>query len=206
MLKFLKRKRSSKLSQKAHDYISGVAMLREAGIKIFGYVHTQYGERDKIAVKEEIKSYSEWYGVTEIFLDEGSSQHHIVSYYKEVRDYVEPVHNHMNEFQRRLILNTGCEPHSSYYDVADQLVTCENYWSDFQKLSITGARNMSLALIHTCSTENEMHKAVTKAAKSQFVGIFVTNLGMPNPWCALPMYWDAEVALVHRLGVPEKYN
>ncbi|KNC87588.1 hypothetical protein, variant [Sphaeroforma arctica JP610] len=149
------------------DYVAGVAMLRDAGIEIFGYVHTQYGQRDKDLVSSEIKAFSEWYAVDGIFLDEGSSEHHIVSYYNSLNTYIKEFHVPDSPRMKSVILNTGVEPHDSYYDACDNLVTCENYWKDFQQAHLSGAREKSLALLHTCPTAKDMTKAVKKAAASE---------------------------------------
>jgi hypothetical protein len=52
------------------DYASGTSMLTGAGLKVIGYVHTEYGRRDRSLIEQEIDRYRAWYpAVTGIFFD-----------------------------------------------------------------------------------------------------------------------------------------
>src|SRR5215218_5025026 len=45
------------------DYVNTVNKTKAAGVREFGYVYTDYGDRSQSAVKSDIDKYYEWYNV-----------------------------------------------------------------------------------------------------------------------------------------------
>lgn len=87
--------------------------LQDEGIKVVGYVSTQYAGRSAGDVQSEVDRYEDWYDVDGIFFDEVSPS---------ARDY----YNQVNDGVGLVILNPGAPVPESYEDIADIIIVNEN--------------------------------------------------------------------------------
>ena len=65
------------------NYVAVVNKLRTAGGSVFGYVSTQYGNRDMTAVMNDIDKYILFYNINGIFIDEMASNQEKLPYYEK---------------------------------------------------------------------------------------------------------------------------
>ena len=66
---------------KKDSFIAGkINQLKSRGVKIIGYISTDYGNRDSDEVDGESDKYKLWYGVGGIFLDEVSGSSSKMTY------------------------------------------------------------------------------------------------------------------------------
>jgi len=194
-------------------YETYIPTLVDAGIKVVGYVYTQYGDRDIDEVKEDMEHWKEFYqdeGVTGIFFDETSSHSSEVSHYKELTSYANSL-----GFETT-ILNSGITIDTEYFteNVADIIVTYEESYENWQEDFQTGEvgynhpdENTEIAmLIHTTSSIENMKEVVEESQKDGFAYLYITNDGGSNPWDTTPSYFDSEVKELLKYTVADYKN
>lgn len=99
--------------------------LREAGVRVLGYVDTAYGERPLAAVTDDLDRHRAWYGVDGCFLDQ------VVSGRRELRDCRRMVRSVRERGADTVVLNPGVHPAPGYARAADLLVTFEGHWTTY---------------------------------------------------------------------------
>ncbi|MFT2018249.1 spherulation-specific family 4 protein [Streptomyces sp. 796.1] len=118
--------------------------LRAAGVRLLGYVDTDYGRRPPRAVLADVWRHRRWYGVDGVFYDQ-SADHaaHLPRYRALVRGA-------RLLGARTAVLNPGTHPHPGYADIADVLVTFEGHWRTYQQVRAAGwtARHPSRRFCH----------------------------------------------------------
>eukprot|EP00775_Hariotina_reticulata_P000268 gene268-474_t len=70
------------------NYLQTVNQLKVAKVLLLGYVYTKYGARSEADVKADIDRWRTLYGLTNIFLDEGSSSCDQLAYYQGIVAYI----------------------------------------------------------------------------------------------------------------------
>lgn len=188
------------------DYQQGIRDLRQAGIRIIGYVHSNYGKRDLKLVNADIDLYSKYFDIDGIFVDETASSKDKLDYYHKVYQYIK-----LQRKSLQVIINPGTDLDESYLKkpVADIAVIFENDrkgWNTYQPPVYH--QNYSAphfaALVHTVAKSKVMKGIVDRAANFNFGYIYITNdstsTGNRNPWDSLPSYWQAEVDYIQKLN------
>jgi hypothetical protein len=187
------------------DYQQGIKDLRQAGIKIVGYVPSNYSNRDIQAVKADIDLYTAHFKVDGIFIDETASSTEKASYYQKLYQYIKSKSTIYN-----VIINPGVNLDEKYLNqgVADIIIAFENYynkWGEYKPVAnkIDSPHKLG-ALIHTTANRKLMKSTLDRAVKNKFGYIYITNdsTNTPNknPWDTLPEYWQAEVNYIQRLN------
>jgi Spherulation-specific family 4 len=196
------------------DYQQGIKDLRQAGIKIIGYVPSNYAKRDLQAVEADIDLYLQHFNIDGIFIDEATSTPDKISYYQQIYRYVKtraiqsslPLASSYN-----VIINPGVAVDEGYlsHQVADTIVIFENYqkvWENYRPPAYVKkyARQHFAALIHTNTDRKLMKSTLDRAVKSKFGYVYITNDSTDttnrNPWDTLPTYWQAEVNYIQQLN------
>lgn len=108
------------------DYVNAVKNAQAAGIKVIGYVPTNYGNRNAIAVKAEIDQYKTWYAVDGIFLDEVATSSNELTYYTDITNYIRSREGTL------VMLNPGTVPVENYIKLADITIIFEDTYSNYQ--------------------------------------------------------------------------
>jgi Spherulation-specific family 4 len=187
------------------DYQQGIKDLHQAGIKIVGYVPSNYSKRDLQAVQADIDLYIKYFQVDGIFIDEAASSMEKANYYQQLYRYVKS-----KSTGYKVIINPGVNVAESYISqgVADIIITFENYqknWRDYvpNKYQNYPAQNFA-ALIHTTANRKLMKSTLDRAIKNNLGYIYITNdsTNTPNknPWDTLPEYWQSEVNYIQQLN------
>jgi Spherulation-specific family 4 len=196
------------------DYQQGIKDLHQAGIKILGYVPTNYAKRDIQVVKADIDLYIKYFNIEGIFIDEAANTPEKLDYYHQIYRYIKsrssnsaPKH-HLDYIT---IINPGTAVDESYLiqPVADTIVLFENKqknWENYHPPAYISKYSPQrfATLVHTSPNRKLMKVSLDRAAKSQFGYVYVTNDSTDtvnhNPWDTLPIYWQAEVNYIQQLN------
>jgi hypothetical protein len=189
-------------------YAKEIKTLQAQGVKVMGYVMTDYGKRSQGSVKKHIDQWCQWYGVDGIFFDEASNRAGKVSYYKTLYNYVRakdesnasaaPSGDYSQARKNFVVLNPGTNTVEGYMPVADVICVFEDTYANFASYHHSAwqakySANRFWYLFHT-TAEADMPAAVD-AAKAQNAGhVYVTPDKFPNPWDTIPPepYWTNE--------------
>ncbi len=180
------------------NYVAVVNNLRSAGGGVFGYVSTQYGNRDITAVIEDINTYVKFYKINGIFVDEMANTLEKVPYYEELYHSIKKLDSDF-----KVVGNPGM-PYTveSYLRAADTLVIFEGTaaaYAHFQPF-ITAPwvanhpPNRFANIVYALKSTTELHRAFVAARRTNAGSVFVTDGGLPNPYAGLPHYWVQQVA------------
>ncbi|MDB5328271.1 MAG: hypothetical protein JWM57_3840 [Phycisphaerales bacterium] len=184
-------------------YTSALATFRAAGGTAVAYVHTHNTDgslRTAAAVDDEINRYRSFYQFDGIFVDEMSNTTTDVSYYLSLYSSIKA-----KDANWVLIGNPGTNVPSGYSNVADQLVTFEDYAINYAAntpRSWTQSQPASrfATIVHDASA-SQLTGILSKASTDHVGYVYVTDDGADgNAYDSLPSYRAAEVAAV---TVPE---
>ncbi|MCC6790858.1 MAG: discoidin domain-containing protein, partial [Thermomicrobiales bacterium] len=176
-------------------YDAPLAKARAAGIRIIGYIQTDYGTRPASEVIAEMDRYREWYGVTSYFLDEADTEPESLALYKEMTD-------HVHAMGGIAVLNFGFRPHPGYMAVADILIVFEDaatVYASYQLPAwIDDYPSHRFAQMIYGVTEENIDWVMTKARESNAGYIWITDdhISSGSPYNTLPSYWEDLNALV----------
>jgi hypothetical protein len=168
------------------SYSTAIQQLQAAGITVYGYVYTQYASRNTAAVKADIDAYHSFYGVTNIMLDEVSSQVNTVSYYAALDQYI-------HTFGGQSIGNPGNPVPPAFIGTLDNFVIYEGVGSPtVGQLSGLGATKATWS--YAAYGVPSLNQALEKATAAYVGYVFLTDATLPNPYDILPSYLGTEIA------------
>ena len=135
------------------DYVRQVNDAHAAGVKIIGYVYTNYGNRAISLVTADIDKYYQYYTMDGIFLDEASNDCSQVDYYTALKDYIEA------EEDQLVVLNPGTHTPECYRTTGDIFAVFEDSYSNYVNWSPEGWEATDPAqqfwhIVHTTSVDN----------------------------------------------------
>jgi Spherulation-specific family 4 len=199
------------------DYQQGIRDLQQAGVKVIGYVPSNYANRNLKTVKADIDLYIKYFGVEGIFIDEAANTQDKLDYYHRIYRYIKsrsPQTTLQHQHDYTVIINPGMNIDEGYLSqpVADTIVVFENYqqaWAKYHPPTYLEKYSPQhfAALIHTTASQKLMKSTLDRAAKSKFGYVYITNDSTDttnhNPWDTLPEYWQAEVNYIQQLNNAE---
>ena len=173
-------------------HVERAQLAAAAGVCVLGYVHTDWGMRDQLAVRRDIARFRDWYGVTSTFLDEAATALRLAGWYGDLVGEVRAGPGGV------VALNHGTLPDPAYSEVADVLVVFEGPWSVYRTVEmppwVHDAPSSSFwHLVHTAPA-TALEAALARARSLNAATVYVTDRQMPNPWDGLPSYWEQELA------------
>jgi len=186
------------------DYVSASNAVHAAGTAflVYGYVYTNYGKRSLRTVEGDIDKYYSWYGVDGIFVDETASSASLASsYYQPLANYITA-----KKSGTGVMLNPGVYPDPSYLNISvpsnSQLIVnvFESSYTAYQTATVPSwafgysATHFS-HLVYSASAA-QMGNAISLSAQRNVGWVYVTDLGVSNPWKALPSYWSSLISQV----------
>lgn len=180
------------------NYVNAVNNASNKGIKVLGYVHTTYSQRNIDTVKGEVDLYKQWYNVSGIFVDEVNSSAAAIPYYQNLSDYIRATPKDY------VALNPGTIPDEGYINVSNTTVVFEGTYTTYSTWSPPAyAGNYPASkfthLVHATSSTQKMKNAVKRAHNTTRGGkVYVTNDVLPNPWDTLPSYWSSELTEINK--------
>ncbi|MEV7344328.1 spherulation-specific family 4 protein [Streptomyces sp. NPDC093544] len=175
-------------------FVTAAAQLREAGVRVLGYVDTAYGERSARAVVGDLRRHRRWYDTDGAFLDRTASAAGPLRHYRRLTRAARVCG------ARTVVLNPGVHPAPGYADFADLLVTFEGTWktyrhTDFTVPAWTGAHppERFCHLVHGVPDGLCPLAARTARMRGAAVHCAVPGSGA-NPWSGLPPTVEREAS------------
>jgi hypothetical protein len=177
------------------NYQAAVKRAQVAGITIMGYSSTDYARRPAAAVEADVSHYRSWYHVTDVFLDETSSDGGAAAYYQRLTSYIHDVNP-----GSKVMLNPGTYPDQRYMSIGDIVLVYENTYAQYVKLRVPGwVRNYpaaKFAYAVYATPGPDLAGAISLARQRNAGYIYVTSNTGANPYRSLPAYWPAEDAII----------
>jgi hypothetical protein len=188
------------------NYAQQVANAQANGIRVLGYVYTQWANGN-VSVQEAegwIDRYYSWYHVDGIMLDEANDTcataplHFYGTLYSYIKAEPGPA---------MVLLNPGTATDECYAAISDVLLTFENDYSMYvagYEVSDWTARlppSHFFHIVFDVPTVDDMRNVVATAVERGAGWVYVTNLNDSNgnPYSSLPYYFNQELAYVGQL-------
>jgi Spherulation-specific family 4 len=178
------------------DYLAAMKLLQNAGVKMIGYVATNYGKRSWDQVKTDIDLYEKYFNVQGIFLDEAASEAKHLPHYGQIYNYIKS-----KAKLRQVVANPGTHIDEKYFSqpAADRAVIFENAGQEWPKYKPSSylskySRQHFALMLHGVPDRQTMQQHLDLAVQRNIGYIYITNdLANSNPWDSFPSYWQAEV-------------
>jgi hypothetical protein len=188
-------------SARNSDYIALIADAGTHGVKLVGYVSTEYGERTPAEVKRDIDRWVQFYPqVAGFFLDQQSCEARRSAYYVELRAYAK------DRLRDALVItNPGgiCDKSFPAWRTSD--VTCvfsnNQGFGTFELPAEFKVYEPSrfAALAYKIADVETMRAMIEDAILKRIGYIYITDAAPAHQWERLPGYWEAEVEAVARV-------
>jgi len=176
------------------NYASQVQTSQGAGVDVVGYVHTSYGTRSLGTVENEISEYETWYHVNGIFVDEASTNCSTESsYYAPLYAYI-----HAQPGLDLTILNPGTATNQCYMAASDVILGFEGSPTDLAGAGPLPSWTANYppgrfwGVVYGTSSA-ALGSVLSTLSGDGFGEVYVTDQNLPNPYGALPTYWDQEL-------------
>ena len=175
------------------NYRAAISTLRSRGGRVLGYVHTQYGKRNRIVVKKDIDRWYRWYTIDGIFLDEQANTAGRENYYQYLYRYIKT-----KDLNALVAGNPGAPAPESYLffkaaRTVDLLCLFENGngFSDWSPPAWTGKwQNSNFCVLLYNTGTGEYRQAAHYAINRKAGWMYITDNTLPNPWKTLPDYFE----------------
>jgi hypothetical protein len=173
------------------SYVYWTQMMKSSGIIVLGYIYTSYGMRSPDAIEQQALNYSAWYKVSGIFLDEVSDNSSEAQFYHDLASSIRAIG------LGYIVGNPGTYSPNSISSCFNVTVLYENPGlpGPGSFLSIVNGNprsNSSMISFNVPYLEPSWFGSATK----YFSFVYITNLGLPNPYCGLPSYIMNEVQML----------
>jgi hypothetical protein len=183
------------------EYASVIDVASDKGVRVIGYVNTEYGKRPSTDAKNEIDRWIHFYpSIAGFFFDQQSVDAHDVSYYLELRDYARSKIKGKEAF---VVTNPGTTCDEEYFAKAVSDVTCLfasfKGFDEFNPPVLLKRYSPSrFAALPYQIPDSKAMRQVLKDAVSKRIGyLYVSDAPSGNnPWGKLPTYWDDEIEAV----------
>jgi hypothetical protein len=180
--------------------VRALRQTRRRGIRVLGYVTTDYGNRALAEVKSDVDRWHAWYTIDGIFFDEAPSSAELLDYCLALYEFTKSESGR----HHRVVLNPGTQTAEDFMTACDILVNSESRWSTYRD-AFPGNQGWVARypaarfwhLIHGCPTEAEMQTALQLARSRNAEWTFVTDCTDANPYRRLPgrTYWESQLRL-----------
>jgi hypothetical protein len=176
-------------------YRAVVSDAARRGLRVLGYVTTDYGRRTAAAMAEEVERYREWYRPTGIFLDQTPA---MIASNGAISELV----NRIRACRLSLAINPG-QPEIDPGDaaIADQVVNFEGPYAAYQRSRFPNwvrdfPADRFWHLIYEVKDARTMRRVAGMAGRAHAGVVYITDASMPNPWSRIPPYWQEEQRLL----------
>ncbi|HWB11102.1 MAG TPA: spherulation-specific family 4 protein [Pirellulales bacterium] len=189
------------------NYVEVISRASKAGVKVIGYVSTEYAKRSIEQVKADIDRWCQFYPAVEgIFFDEQTGDASRLERYRAAFDYAR------RKIKGAFVAsNPGVPCDAAYFagSCPDAICVFEHHegydrfapaagWGDAE-------RRRSAALPYDTRDAQQMSERLRRAVDLHLGYFYATDDNGVNPWDRLPTYWDNEVAAVREVnGVRRK--
>lgn len=180
-------------------YTQAIAQARAAGIIVLGYVSTQYGARAEADIDADVNGYYNLYSPSGIYFAEGPMENDCDSLQDEYTRLATLAKS--QDSQAYLAIGTKFCP--TYITFADFMVEFAETWPMYQGYTSPSwmPGHSASRFVHFVSEvpDSEASQALSMAIGFGAGWVFTTDGTLPNPWGALPSYYDQEVAALKKL-------
>jgi|GEM_PF-3041356 len=177
-------------------YKAAVEAAHAKGVKIYGYVSTQYGNRSASDVNSDINAYKSGYGVDGIFLDEAQLDSQHLSYYKSISD-------NLHQSGIEVAANPGqpdIDPAAASF--TDHIMNFEGSYSDYMKTQFpewtkSVSPDKLWNVVYDTPSNVDMQGLINKASQNNAGYIYATDdsISDGNPWDQVPSFFKQELQL-----------
>jgi hypothetical protein len=181
-----------------YEAIFTAAIVR--GVKLVGYVSTDFGKRPRAEIKKDIDTWLVFYPqIRGFFLDGQPREGDHTGLFVELRDYVRE-----KLLDPLVITNPGIPCDEAYLARGISDVTCVfvNY-QGFDRFELPATyrpydASRFAAMPYNISNADTMRNLVKEAVLKRIGYLYISDAKPPNSWGALPAYWEEEVDEVAR--------
>jgi hypothetical protein len=176
-------------------YTDALARAKAAGITVLGYVATSYGARAEADIIADINRYYDLYAPAGIYFAEGPMDADCTA--------MEEMYHRMALAVRardaHAALAVGTRYCPTYIVFFDMMVQFARNWTEYQNEYTVpswmpaNSPQRFIHFIHSVPAE-DAGRAMSLVISRGAGWVFVTDGTDPNPWGALPPYFDAELA------------
>jgi hypothetical protein len=183
------------------EYAALIAEAADRGVKLVGYISTQWAERPPSEVKGDVDAWVRFYpGIVGFFLDQQPADARPSGYMAEIAGYAR------GKLRDALVITDPGFPCDEIYLTrhASDLVCVFSNFEGFASFELPANlrrydSSRFAALVYQVGDAETM-SSMLKAAIIKRIGfVFITDGKPPNPWGRLPAYWEAEVEALARL-------
>jgi hypothetical protein len=189
-------------TKRDENYTMVLDRAKRAGIRLIGYVTTDYAKRGMAEVNSDVDRWTTLYPMIEgIFFDEQSSDGEHVAYYAALSKHARS--KIPNAF---IASNPGtiCAKEfvaSQAFDVICVFESGQGYDSfRMPDWRVPTGRTQFAALPYGNSEADVAQRYLEQSTSKGISHIYVTHDSLPNPWDELASYWDREVAIVRQIN------
>jgi hypothetical protein len=180
-------------------YVSAIAQARAAGILVLGYVATNYGQRPEADIDADVNGYYDLYQPSGIYFAEGPMEADCTTLEPEYRRLTALALS--RDSKGYLAIGTRFCP--TFITFSDLMVEFAEDWTMYQGYTVPSWMPAN-SPERFCQFINSVPASEASHALSTAVGygagwVFATDGVPPNPWGALPSYFDQEVAAARAL-------
>jgi hypothetical protein len=183
------------------DYADIIAEASSHGVKLVGYVDTDYGERALAEVKKDIDAWVRFYPrIAGFFLDQQICKAPFAAYYAELRTYAK------GRLPDCLVITNPGSPCDTAFlvrrasDVTCVFANYQGFGSFELPTEFKSYEPSRFAALAYKVTDVETMRAMVKDAILKKIGyIYITDAAPAHQWERLPGYWEAEVEAVAQL-------
>jgi hypothetical protein len=176
-----------------------IAQAQAAGIRVLGYVATDYGQRAEADIDADVNGYYDLYAPSGIYFAEGPMESDC--------DTLQPLYQRLTALARsrgsNVYVAIGTRYCPTFITFSDLMVEFAETYSMYQ--SYSSPQWMPAGSPERfCHFVSEVPDAAAAAVLSRALRlgagwVFTTDGTAPNPWAALPSYYDQEVAALKAL-------
>src|SRR6185312_5248885 len=169
---------------KDQDYVTGIASLLAANIKVIGYVATGYGSHSIASMEAQMDTWKSFYpNVQGIFFDEQSNDPTLVSHYQTLSQYAK------SKGLNYTVGNPGTGVPTSYIGAVDTMLVYESdglpSMSSLQAWSAYAPTNFGIIPYKVSAID----ATFIKQAKQYIHYVYLQKDDLPNPWDSLTPYF-----------------
>jgi spherulation-specific family 4 protein len=178
-------------------YPPALGALAAAGVRLVGYVDTDYGRRGPADVLRDIHAWAERYGAAGVMFDRVPTHAGWLNRYRRLTGAAR------REGMGLVVGNPGCYPDPAFFDVFDVVCAFEGALVAHVLLRVPDWAHAVPAsrlwhLVHGVPPA-EIRSTLSRAVRSGAGLVHISTDGPPNPWSVLPERLAREV---HRMRRP----
>ncbi len=179
------------------NYTDVIENAQGAGIQIYGYVYTGYGERPDAEVRADI---DRWYGfyptIDGIFFDEVAGSATCALQEPSYLGWSDHVRTHPGAAE--VALNPGTSTCESYLEFADSVMIFEDDLDHFMSWSppewVKNHKPSRFWVLVLEAPAASLDAVLMRTRDAGVARVYVTDDGGSNPWDTLSSYWTELVA------------